>query len=92
MVLVFAKISILSYISVISFVKHGDRNKITILFLKYAKFLLVCIATINSMSAVFLEAGDSPAPLTICPRCGRQVRIDGHCDCEAIFFAGYKRK
>jgi hypothetical protein len=44
------------------------------------------------MSVLFLEAEDSPAPLAICPRCGRQVRIDGHCECEAIFFAGYKRK
>ncbi|WP_187147670.1 hypothetical protein [Candidatus Nitrososphaera gargensis] len=43
-------------------------------------------------AAIFLEAEESPAPLTICPRCGRQVRIDGHCDCEAIFFAAYRRR
>jgi hypothetical protein len=30
---------------------------------------------------------EAPAPLAICPRCGRQVRIDGHCECEAIFLA-----
>ncbi|HEV8404818.1 MAG TPA: hypothetical protein VGQ13_02815 [Nitrososphaera sp.] len=43
------------------------------------------------MSAIFLEAEESPTPLAICPRCGRQVRIDGHCECEAIFAAD-KRK
>lgn len=39
------------------------------------------------MSALFEIEMDAPAPLSICPRCGRQVRIDGHCDCEAIFLA-----
>ncbi|MGI0020060.1 MAG: hypothetical protein ACREAY_06290 [Nitrososphaera sp.] len=38
------------------------------------------------MSAIF-EAIEAPAPLSICPKCGRQVRIDGHCDCEALFIA-----
>jgi hypothetical protein len=28
-----------------------------------------------------------PLPLTICPKCGRLVKIDGHCECEAIFFS-----
>jgi len=45
----------------------------------------------KTMSVLFLKAEDSPDPLAICPRCGRQVRIDGHCECEAIF-AGYRRK
>ncbi|AIF84689.1 hypothetical protein NTE_02646 [Candidatus Nitrososphaera evergladensis SR1] len=36
------------------------------------------------MSLFELEL-EAPAPLTICPKCGRQVRIDGHCECEAIF-------
>ena len=27
---------------------------------------------------------EGKVPLSICPRCGRQVRIDGHCDCEAL--------
>ena len=22
----------------------------------------------------------------VCPKCGRFIRIDGHCECEAIFF------
>lgn len=26
-----------------------------------------------------------PTPLRTCPRCGRQARIDGHCECEAVF-------
>jgi hypothetical protein len=32
---------------------------------------------------------DSPPqkrPFTVCPKCGRFIRIDGHCECEAIFF------
>jgi hypothetical protein len=62
------------------------------IFSIYAKFLLVCITINKNMSALFLEVEESPAPLAICPRCGRQVRIDGHCECEAIFFAGYRRK
>jgi hypothetical protein len=44
------------------------------------------------MSTIFMETEESLVPLAICPRCGRQVRIDGHCECEAIFFASYKRK
>jgi hypothetical protein len=47
------------------------------------------------MSTVFVWMDEYPAPLTICPRCGRQVRIDGHCECEAIFFeanTGSKKK
>lgn len=45
------------------------------------------------MSAMLdLEAIESPLPLSICPRCGRQVRIDGHCECESIFFAENYRK
>ena len=24
-------------------------------------------------------------PFTICSKCGRFIRIDGHCECEAIF-------
>ena len=45
------------------------------------------------MSAMLdLEAIESPAPLSVCPRCGRQVRIDGHCECESIFFAENYRK
>ena len=38
------------------------------------------------MSAIF-EALEAPVPLSICPKCGRQVRIDGHCECEALFAA-----
>jgi hypothetical protein len=45
------------------------------------------------MLAVFeLETIEAPAPLSICPKCGRQVRIDGHCECEAIFLAENYRK
>jgi hypothetical protein len=31
-----------------------------------------------------------PVPLSICPKCGRQVRLDGHCECESIFFGRSK--
>ena len=34
---------------------------------------------------------ESRRSLSIWPKCGRQVRIDGHCECEAIFFAPIKR-
>lgn len=43
------------------------------------------------MSLFELEL-EAPAPLTICPKCGRQVRIDGHCECEAIFLQTKPRK
>ncbi|HEX9677636.1 hypothetical protein [Nitrososphaera sp.] len=44
------------------------------------------------MSVVFEMETEAPAPLSICPRCGRQVRIDGHCECEAVFLAeDYKK-
>ena len=39
------------------------------------------------MSVAFEMETEAPAPLSICPRCGRQVRIDGHCECEAVFLA-----
>ncbi|HXG06077.1 MAG TPA: hypothetical protein VNI77_01985 [Nitrososphaera sp.] len=42
------------------------------------------------MSALFAE--EAPVPLSICPRCGRQIRIDGHCDCELIFFTDHRLK
>jgi hypothetical protein len=41
------------------------------------------------MSAIIFRYEDDdkkPVPLSICRKCGRQVRIDGHCDCESIFF------
>ncbi|HLG36627.1 MAG TPA: hypothetical protein VI338_00715 [Nitrososphaera sp.] len=45
------------------------------------------------MSVIFAAGTEeSLVPLAICPRCGRQVRIDGHCECEAIFFTSYKKK
>jgi len=31
------------------------------------------------------EDDNSPPPMSICPRCGRQVRLDGRCDCELLF-------
>ena len=40
------------------------------------------------MSAVMYglqEDDNSPPPMSICPRCGRQVRLDGRCDCEMLF-------
>jgi hypothetical protein len=66
-------------------------NSAVLIVLAHPKFLLVCLTIKYDMSAIFLEAEESPTPLAICPRCGRQVRIDGHCECEAIFAAD-KRK
>jgi hypothetical protein len=31
---------------------------------------------------------DGKTPLSICAKCGRQVRLDGHCECESIFVSG----
>jgi hypothetical protein len=45
------------------------------------------------MSAIIFRYEDDekkPAPLSICPKCGRQVRLDGHCECESIFFGPSK--
>ena len=48
------------------------------------------VATANYYS----EDSSAPAPLSICPKCGRMVKIDGHCECEAIFllYVPYKIK
>ena len=27
----------------------------------------------------------SQLPFTICPKCGRFIKINGHCECEMIF-------
>jgi hypothetical protein len=44
------------------------------------------------MSVAFEIETEAPTPLSICPRCGRQVRLDGHCECEAVFLAyNYKK-
>jgi hypothetical protein len=32
------------------------------------------------------ESSSPQEPFTVCPKCGRFIRIDGHCECEAIFF------
>jgi hypothetical protein len=45
------------------------------------------------MSAIIFSYEDDekkPTPLSICPKCGRQVRLDGHCECESIFFGRSK--
>jgi hypothetical protein len=47
------------------------------------------------MSAIIFRYEDDekkPAPLSICPKCGRQVRLDGHCECESIFFGRSKER
>ena len=33
----------------------------------------------------YQEDDNQPRPMSICPRCGRQVRLDGRCDCEILF-------
>jgi hypothetical protein len=38
------------------------------------------------------EMGESPARLTICPKCGKRVRIDEDCDCERLFLVRYMQK
>ena len=45
------------------------------------------------MSAIIFRYEDDekkPVPLSICPKCGRQVGLDGHCECESIFFVRSK--
>ena len=32
------------------------------------------------------ESSSPQEPFTVCPKCGRFIRIDGHCEGEAIFF------
>ena len=32
------------------------------------------------------DPSSGPAPLSTCPKCGRLVKINGHCECEAVFF------
>lgn len=59
------------------------------LSIKFAKFLLVCL-TINFTMSAMIEMVEAPTPLAVCPRCGRQVRIDGHCECEQIFLSHRK--
>jgi hypothetical protein len=44
------------------------------------------------MAAIFVEMEEMPVPLTVCPRCGRQVRLNGHCDCEEIFLDAIPEK
>jgi hypothetical protein len=34
---------------------------------------------------MFMEMSEAPARLTVCPKCGKQVRIDEDCDCERLF-------
>ena len=44
------------------------------------------------MSVIFMETGENPARLTVCPKCGKQVRIDEDCDCERLFFSALHAK
>jgi hypothetical protein len=45
------------------------------------------------MSVMFMEMGEIPARLTVCPKCGKQVRIDEECDCERLLLlAHYMQK
>jgi hypothetical protein len=32
------------------------------------------------------ETSSLKEPFSVCTKCGRFIRIDGHCECEAIFF------
>jgi hypothetical protein len=44
------------------------------------------------MSVIFMGAGENPARLTVCPKCGKQIRIDEDCDCEWLFLVRYMQK
>jgi hypothetical protein len=55
--------------------------------------ILYTILTIVIMSTVIFryeldeeDPSSGPAPLSICPKCGRLVKINGHCEYEAVFF------
>ena len=43
-------------------------------------------ALVYSSSDTDEDSASQKRPFTVCPKCGRFVRIDGHCECEAIFF------
>ena len=36
-----------------------------------------------------IEYEPQKRPFTLCPKCGRFIRIDGHCECEVIFLTQY---
>ncbi|MDQ3871988.1 MAG: hypothetical protein M3258_00045 [Thermoproteota archaeon] len=49
------------------------------------------------MSVIISMESDEPAAasaplIVLCPQCGRQKRIDERCDCEMLFYLGYKKK
>jgi hypothetical protein len=40
-----------------------------------------------------VDMNESPTRLKVCPKCGKQVRIDEDCDCERLLFlAHYMQK
>jgi hypothetical protein len=43
-------------------------------------------ALVYSSSDTDDDSTPTKRPFTICPKCGRFIKIDGHCECEAIFF------
>jgi hypothetical protein len=47
---------------------------------------------VRRMSVMFMEVNENPTRLTVCPKCGKQVRIDEDCDCERLFLAHYMQK
>ena len=45
-----------------------------------------CMYALVSWSDAEEDSPSTKRPFTVCPKCGRFIRIDGHCECEAIFF------
>jgi hypothetical protein len=48
--------------------------------------MVVVSIVIFSYSLDEEDPSSGPVPLSICPKCGGLVKIDGHCECEAVFF------
>jgi hypothetical protein len=38
------------------------------------------------------ESLSVPFPITICPKCGRYIKINDQCECEALFFGTQSKK
>jgi len=39
---------------------------------------------------MFVANYESPAQIVVCPKCGRQVRIDKDCECETVYIVRSK--
>lgn len=45
---------------------------------------------VSMLSVMFVESNKVPVQYVVCPKCGRQVRIDEDCECEMLFIVRNK--